>query len=120
MIIRHFISLEPTSWATHTPAVCTHFHIIVIQQQYAYYDGGVVFHNTIQQYTTKTLFQLPPIKLLYMPSYVMMSTVLQLNYAVQEQKLSIPYLLYTTVLVVHFSCAHHHNNPSQFSARDRA
>ena len=30
-------------------------------------------------YSTKTLFQLPPIRLLYMPSYVMMSTTTQLQ-----------------------------------------
>ena len=32
--------------------------------------------------STKTLFQLPPIRLLYMPSYVMMSTTTLLLYAI--------------------------------------
>ena len=50
IIIRHFISLEPAFWAT------------------------------LPLYSTKTLFQLPPTTILYMPCDVMMSIATTLRY----------------------------------------
>ena len=49
--------------------------------------------STTGMVRTKTLFQLPPIRLLYMPSYVMMSTITQLCYLLRNW-------LYTGLLLV--------------------
>ena len=54
-------------------------------------------------YGTKTLFQLPPIRLLYMPSYVMMSTTPQLCY-------------YAPLLIIRWPMASTVSQPSHFQS----
>ena len=52
--------------------------------------------------STKTLFQLPPIRLLYMPSYVMMSTTTQLLYCMLLCSTTTYYkLIYVCTVALH-------------------